>query len=297
MHGSIEITNKCNFRCKHCYCMDAKKKDMNISIDKFCKIVNMLKSTDALVVYLTGGEPFVLKNIEKYYMELVNAGFLVGLMTNASLINDKHIEMLKEYPPHEIEISLYGMSDVTYKKVCGTENCVIHILNVIKKLNSLGIKIRVKYVLMKQNMCDLEEFLKFAEQKNIKYEVKPAMLPISDPKDVNKYRVSARLLKDIENEKPELFRIPKKEDRIKCDAGNFFYITSNYKIKGCPIMQQEYDLDLEQQECEKYFAKVVENIKDAIYKIDNFYCPAWEQIEGRENISNYFSGKNEEDTI
>ena len=102
MQGNIEITNVCNFQCKHCYCIRRKSDDSFISLKKFKDIVRLLKDTNALIIYLTGGEPFIIKDFNRYYLELIENGFLTGIMTNGSLISDEQLTLLKYYPPYNI---------------------------------------------------------------------------------------------------------------------------------------------------------------------------------------------------
>ncbi|MCE7700172.1 MAG: radical SAM protein, partial [Methanobacterium paludis] len=58
-HVSIELTNKCNFSCKHCYINSGPKNEQFWDIDKLFTILEDLKSLGVLIVELTGGEPFV----------------------------------------------------------------------------------------------------------------------------------------------------------------------------------------------------------------------------------------------
>ena len=292
MQGNIEITNVCNFQCKHCYCIRRKSDDSFISLQKFKDIGRLLKDTNALIVYLTGGEPFIIKDFNRYYLELIENGFLTGIMTNGSLISDEQLTLLKYYPPYNIEISVYGMSDITYEMVCGKGKGEYFnkVIKSIKSLQERNISIMIKYVLMKQNLKDLDKFIEFSVQENLRYEIKPAMLPICRGGNTNEFRLDMETLNAIMLKHPGIFKIPSKNDKINCEAGDFFTISAGMKIKGCPIMHQEFSLEeiLVSENKRQRLCKLLETIKNDRNNNKNFFCPEWEWLEGKENIMRYF---------
>ena len=75
-----------------------------------------------IYLLLTGGEPLLRSDFIKIYRELVKMGLLVTINTNGTLITPELIQCFREYKPEKINITLYGMSDLMYKKVCGNEN-------------------------------------------------------------------------------------------------------------------------------------------------------------------------------
>ena len=292
MQGNIEITNVCNFQCKHCYCIGRKSDDSFISFQKFKDIVRLLKDSNALIIYLTGGEPFIIKDFNKYYLELIENGFLTGIMTNGSLISNEQFTLLKRYPPYNIEISVYGMSDITYEKVCGKGKGKYFnkVIKSIKLLQEQHISILIKYVLMKQNLNDLDKFIEFSTQESLRYEIKPAMLPICREGNTNEFRIDMETLNIIMLKYPGIFKIPSKKDKIYCEAGDFFSISAGMTIKGCPIMHKEYSLEeiFEFENTRQKLDHLLKTIKNDRKKNKNLFCPEWEWVEEKENIMRYF---------
>ena len=62
------------------------------------------------------------------------------------------------------------------------------------------------------------------------------------------------------------------------------------KIKGCPIMHQEFSLEeiLVSENKRQRLCKLFETIKNDRNNNKNFFCPEWEWLEGKENIMRYF---------
>src|SRR5699024_130539 len=80
----VELTQNCNVNCKHCYCTN--KESYNLSLEDHITIVDKLYSTGCLFLNFTGGEIFTCKHFEEIYSYAKNKGFIIDLLTNASLI-------------------------------------------------------------------------------------------------------------------------------------------------------------------------------------------------------------------
>lgn len=134
--ASIELTQNCNFRCKHCYCTD--KQSNNLPLKKHLEIIDKLSSIDCFLLSFTGGEILTSKNFIEIYKYAKEKGFLVDLVTNASLLTEEHIAVFKELPPHNISITIYGTSEQEYRDFSGNGKNfykVIHALELLSKNN------------------------------------------------------------------------------------------------------------------------------------------------------------------
>lgn len=89
--ASIELTQNCNFRCKHCYCPD--KKFSGLTLEECKIIIDKLSNTGCLFLNLTGGKIFTHKNFIDIYKYAKNKGFIIDLLTNASLIDESIINI------------------------------------------------------------------------------------------------------------------------------------------------------------------------------------------------------------
>lgn len=159
----IEITNRCNFNCLHCY-PNAHPKHNDISIYLFKKILSEAKEMDVPMVILTGGEPTLHPEFEKMVQDLHNRNFLVTvLQTNGSLINEANCNLLKKFdiiqigydlPDHEIGVRR-GLSDDPIKEK-------------IRLLRNNNVENIVLFVtLHKKNIQYLEDFILRAESWNV----------------------------------------------------------------------------------------------------------------------------------
>ena len=88
----------------------------------------------------TGGEIFTRSDFLDIYMYAKKKGFLVELFSNGYLINESIIGVLKEYPPLLVDISLYGASEDTYKKITGISGAFERVIENCKKIKETKYK-------------------------------------------------------------------------------------------------------------------------------------------------------------
>lgn len=134
---SIQLTNKCNLRCKHC-CVDAGESiDMNVelSTDEIKEIFDKVIRWKPRNIMLSGGEPMYRKDFKELLEYLRNnySGKIV-LSTNAMLINENNIRWLVNWCD-AFEISIDGVDEDTCSAVRGKGvfNKVCESVRLIKK--------------------------------------------------------------------------------------------------------------------------------------------------------------------
>lgn len=169
----LEITARCNNNCRHCYInlptADKTAKEEELSLDELKSIIDEIASHGGLWCLITGGEPLLREDFEEIYLYLKKKGFLVTLFTNATLITDKHIQLLKKYPPRDIEVSVYGVTQETYERVTrrvGSFSAFMRGLNLLLENN---IKVRFKAMALKSNVHELPEIAKFCRERTKDY--------------------------------------------------------------------------------------------------------------------------------
>ncbi len=85
-HAVIEITDRCNFSCEHCYIAAKQNVGSFMSIDTFATVVELLSANGVQVVELSGGEC----TIHPKFAEMLNLACskfsLVSVLTNGYLL-------------------------------------------------------------------------------------------------------------------------------------------------------------------------------------------------------------------
>lgn len=175
--SSIELTQKCNFNCKHCYCTD--KKNDCLSYYDFKIIIDKIYETGCLFLTLTGGEILTHPQFSDIYLYAKNKGFIVDLMTNASLINDDIVVLFEKYPPRNIAITLYGTSEEEYELFTGNAKNYTLVMNALERLKASKISYSLRTVATKCFYSSLNEgkFDEIANSFDVPFRFDPIVFP------------------------------------------------------------------------------------------------------------------------
>ncbi|MBT2291474.1 radical SAM protein [Paenibacillus albidus] len=116
----ISLTARCNLTCKHCSMSATSFKNIDkLSYEDITRIIDQLAHLKVRKVTLTGGEPLIRNDffeIIKYIKE--NTPISIGIMTNATLINEKNIDELVKYSD-SLDISIDGVNEDTCSVIRG----------------------------------------------------------------------------------------------------------------------------------------------------------------------------------
>lgn len=166
----IEITNKCNMKCLHCYNELESKRDFKImSLDNYKLVVNSLLKAKIQRIQIIGGEPFfngvMLKNMLDY---TVGKFDFIEIFTNGTLISDDWFKYLADNEIH-IALSVYSYEPCIHDKVTRCNGSHRKTTTTIRKLKEWGICYRVCNVLMKDVPLGVpnSEFYKLNSNKDV----------------------------------------------------------------------------------------------------------------------------------
>lgn len=167
-NGGFEITQKCNFRCVHCYLQNSEYKDY-LSLDEIKLILDKLAKKGVLFLYFTGGEVFTRTDFEEIWTYAKKLGFVLEILTNASLISQKHLDLFEKYPPAKVSISLYGASEDTYYKITRTKNQYSRVINNLNELKRRNLNFEIKFIGMRENIQDFFKIENLAKELDVEF--------------------------------------------------------------------------------------------------------------------------------
>lgn len=182
LSGTFELSPLCNFNCKMCYIKmtteEMKKcQEEVMTLEKWKEIADRARKEGMLYLLLTGGEPFLWPDFWELYDYLTELGFVISINTNGSLIDDRIIARLREKPPSKINVTLYGASEETYKKLCGNARGYACTRYATKALKAAGLQVKLNLSLTPYNANDLEEIVQFSKENELMLDIAPYMFP------------------------------------------------------------------------------------------------------------------------
>jgi radical SAM protein with 4Fe4S-binding SPASM domain len=169
MGGSLEVTQRCNNKCVHCYnnlaAGDKTALENELSLDEHCRIIDEIDGFGCLWLLLTGGEIFLRKDFLDIYTHAKQKGLLITLFTNGTLITPNIADYLAELPPFSIEITLYGNTQKTYESITGVPGSYDRCLNGIRLLMERSLPLKLKTMAIAQNKHEIFDMKRFVEKE------------------------------------------------------------------------------------------------------------------------------------
>ncbi|MDO4941624.1 MAG: radical SAM protein, partial [Lachnospiraceae bacterium] len=170
LNGTFELTGRCNLGCKMCLIRVNQKKMHELKLrertaSEWIHMAEQAKDAGTLGLLLTGGEIMLRTDFCKIYEAIAQMGFLLTIYTNATMVTDEIMELLRRYPPHKIGVTMYGASNATYQRLCGCCDGYDRFVDGVSRLTELDSLFEIRTTIVKDNLEDLSAMRDFVKQK------------------------------------------------------------------------------------------------------------------------------------
>ena len=115
------------------------------------------------------GEPLLRRDFFDLYMALRKKGLLVFVFTNACLVTERHARPFEEYPPRDIEVTVYGITEETYERVTRRPGSYAAFRRGLDLLVQAGVKIRFKAMALRSNVHELPAIARLCRERTKDY--------------------------------------------------------------------------------------------------------------------------------
>ncbi|MCU0289294.1 MAG: radical SAM protein [Acidobacteria bacterium] len=250
---NLELTNKCNFNCRYCYQNSSLKQDKFLKDS--LKILEFFKNMNVLGFELSGGEPLLHPQIEEIISYIIENFSIIGLITNGSLLQVKHLELLKSNTCKVgIQICLDGNTPEIVESTTGVKGSFEMEIEAIKLVKSYNHTLRIGMVIDTPQKIDaIEDTLLIAKKLGADSFVPNPFIDFGRGKDlINRFKPEDYLR--LNNKLQELVLKYKgfiaREIEIgkfkfntlhNCGAGHKnFVLNWDGVIKPCPLIGAEF---------------------------------------------------------
>lgn len=166
---SIDITNKCNLRCLHCYNSSGSNCviDDEMSDEEFLALIDDVASLKPLSICLCGGEPLLRKSLLlKAIRRLSDAGVNTAMVSNGMLLDAETAKQLKDAGLRQIQISLDGMK-ASHDRLRNMDGSFEKAVQAIKNVTELKLITGVAFVPTRWNIDEIEDVYELARQHGV----------------------------------------------------------------------------------------------------------------------------------
>ncbi len=163
------LTNRCNLDCSYCGLPGLKTEETDLYGDELISYLDQAIKSGLRIVSITGGEPMLHPDFERFVRHCYENKVLVSVNTNGILVKKK-IDFLKKYC-YQVVISIDGLEDEhDYHRGKGSFQIAKEALDILQKHS---IKTHATCVVSKDNFEKLDNLVSFAKKFNIKIGLQP----------------------------------------------------------------------------------------------------------------------------
>ncbi len=226
----VETTTRCNLKCQMCvkHTGDSDIPEGDLAMETFMALEPALPHAEALV--LNGiGESLLHPELDKFIRrakKLMPAGSWVGFQSNGLLLDEVRAHELVEAGLDRICLSLDAICPDTFRKIRegGEVEDLVQAFSALRKareqrVNS-SLKVGVEFVVMRDNIHQLPDVLRWAASRGANFAVVTHLLPY-DKDHVAKAAYDANT-----DEAIKLFDKWKEKARVEgIDMSNYFFLS------------------------------------------------------------------------
>ena len=167
----ISVTERCNFRCQ--YCMPEKPfswvpRENLLNYEELFKFVKIAIDEGVTKIRITGGEPLLRENLEKFINMIYNykQDIDLALTTNGFLLKST-ARKLKDAGLKRINTSLDTLKPEVAKRIA-QKDVLNEVLEGTEEALRVGLKVKANTVIMKNiNDSEILDLYEFCKSKNI----------------------------------------------------------------------------------------------------------------------------------
>ena len=179
----LELSPICNFRCPFCYARKTpdELRQEGIEILRFQdwkSVLDQLWELGVINVGFTGGECMLHPDFVDIYNYAITKGFLVGMISNLSALNEEILKAFVAHKPRNISVTVYGGSEETYQKICGNKAYYKKVLENIERLAAEKIRFALQMTVSKDNYQDLAAVYALSKKYNVPFHFNVSFLRI-----------------------------------------------------------------------------------------------------------------------
>ena len=180
LNVTLELTLRCNIRCTHCYNFDRDQprpaSGAELSMEEIRALLDDLRRAGTLFLSLTGGEAMVHPRFWEIADLAASRGFALQVLSNGTLLSETACDRLASLANlWGVGLSVYGANAKTHDSITQVAGSFDRTMAGWRRLAARGVRVGLKFVLMKANAGEASAMIALAEGGGMEYSIDPTI--------------------------------------------------------------------------------------------------------------------------
>lgn len=160
----LNVTARCNLRCDFCSVavQPVAQPCDELSLPEIQALLAQLDALGTQVVRIVGGEPFVRRDIDGILRAVGQYGFFSSVLTNATVMKRRHLEVIRECGIDAVAFSVDGHTAELHNASRGMPRAFERLAAMVRLCNRLGIRHRMMTAVTAATLPHLKALCRFA---------------------------------------------------------------------------------------------------------------------------------------
>ena len=184
--ASIDITYRCNLRCKHCFNFSGVPRKQEMTDEELRKLAKDLSKLNIDSICLCGGETLYRYELVCEISSIIKKNSpqtLVNIVTNGILLTKEKAMRLKNSGIHMVQISLDGFTDESYDAVRQSNGCLSKVFEGIINAKESGLEVSIATLPHKKSLNEFEKIIDYCHDNGL-YELRAQpLMPLGRGKE------------------------------------------------------------------------------------------------------------------
>ena len=164
----LEVTDRCNFKCKWCYSNSWRNKNpKDLSYRRVSRVLGYLADEGVGQVTLSGGEPTMYPYLRQTIKEARDLGLVVHMNTNGFLFDEKMAEDLYSLGLSQIQVNIDSLDPDKHDRIRGMRGSWHRAVGALMNARDVGMTAACQTVLTSENEDEILDIFKFARSMGI----------------------------------------------------------------------------------------------------------------------------------
>lgn len=240
----IEVADRCNEACVHCYQAHGEKGEL--TTEDWKRILDELADMGVFLLTISGGEATLRKDLFELIEHARARSFAVNLYTNGITITREVAARLARLGVMEVQISLYSHDPAVHDGVTRVPGSFERSVAAARHLRDHGVGVVLKSPVMSMNAHAVDEYVDFVRGLGVDFQLDPGFLEPMENGDAapERYRMDDAHFVSVQRH-PRLGKNPSERpsftrplDKPVCGAcSGQVHIEANGEMRPCTMLQ------------------------------------------------------------